>query len=69
MKVILVELAYETGKVAVFEMLGKDGLGELLVLPSEIWLECADDNIDLKRGSATYLQHHKAVAFVSPPND
>lgn len=31
-KVILVQLADETGEIAVFEMLGKDGLGEFLAL-------------------------------------
>jgi hypothetical protein len=31
-KVVLVQLAHKTGKVAVFEVLGQDVFGELLVL-------------------------------------
>jgi hypothetical protein len=31
-EVVLVQLSYETGEVTVFEMLGQDSLGELLVL-------------------------------------
>lgn len=68
-KVILVELADETRKIAVFKVFGKNSLGEFLILPSEIWLEYADSVIGLRRGSKTYLQHHKTIAFVSPPNN
>lgn len=31
-EIVFVQLAHETGEIAVFEMLGQDGLGELLAL-------------------------------------
>ena len=34
-EIILVELAHEAGKVAVFEMFGKDGFGKSFILDRE----------------------------------
>lgn len=38
-KIVFIELAHKTGKIAVLEMLGQDGLGELLALEIRI-LSC-----------------------------
>lgn len=61
-KVVLVELSNETGKVAVFEVLGQDVLGKLLILRS-----ISD------RSSPTLepldLEDDKTIAFISPAND
>jgi hypothetical protein len=35
-EVVLVQLSYKTGEVTVFEMLGQDSLGELLVLDDDV---------------------------------
>lgn len=37
-KVVFVELAYETGEVAVFEVFGEDGFGEFFALQHEVSL-------------------------------
>lgn len=36
MEIVLIQLADETGKVAVFKVLRQDGLGEFLALESEL---------------------------------
>lgn len=61
MKVILVQLADEAGEIAVFEVLGEDGLGKSLVL-SEV--RTAAFWWDAKAN----LENDETVSFITPPN-
>lgn len=65
-KIVLVELAHKTGKVAMLEMFGQDGLGEFFTLNTAKSVECD------RRFSfffLPYLQDDEAVPFVSPAHD
>lgn len=61
-KVVLVQLTDEAGKVAMLEMLRKDVFGKFLILcdPSA--------KPRVPKGNTTNLQHYEAVAFVAPPD-
>ena len=52
MKVILVQLPNEAGKVAVFEVFGKDGFGESFVL-SKVMNNCTDNASSVEDTSNT----------------
>ncbi len=66
MEVILVQLPHKACKVAVLEVLGKDGLGELFIL----WAQC-QRRLQLRGvvwllGQAAYLQDYKAFPVGAP---
>ena len=68
MEVVLVQLAYEAGEVAVLEMFGEYGFGESLIL-LRIFLfsktTCGLHRIE----TMMYLEDHKAVVIISPPHN
>lgn len=54
MKVILVQLADEAGKIAVFEMFGQDGFGESLILGQVRFVQPHSSQGDVLRGPQNY---------------
>ena len=63
MEVVFVELPYKTCEVAMLEMLGKDMLGEFLVLLFRQWLSIRS------RSVMGYLEDHEAIALISPSHN
>lgn len=64
-EIVFVELAHETGKVAVFEVFGEYGLGELLALN----LREPSQRKSMRPHNATersYLENHEAIPFITP---
>ena len=60
-EVVFVQLTHEAGKVGMFEVFGKDVLGEAFVLRlSDMSWETSQD---------AYLKHHKTIAFVAPAHN
>ena len=67
MKIIFVQLADETGEIAVLEMFAQDRFGEPLVLCA-----CVDQPLRSKLSfgsSFAYLENDKASSIVTPSHD
>ena len=65
-KIVFIQLAHETGKVAVLEVFGEDGLGEFLALDRRVSAVRGDWHA---RPREYYLEYDKAITIVTPADN